>query len=173
MLVESNSSSEVVRVAQIVGAQGIKGEVKLDLLTDFVERLDKGRRVLVDGAWAQIVSSRWMGDRLIIGLDTIKNRNAAEAAQWQFVDAPGGKPELDEDEFMVDDLIGLMVVTTEGKELGKVDEVLPYPAHDTLVIGEVMIPMVKEFIKDVDLDKKAITVRLIPGMLGEEDSEDL
>ena len=72
----------------------------------------------------------------------------------------------------MDDMIGLKVVTLEGRELGSVDEVLAYPAQDILKIGEVMIPLVKQFVKSVDFEKATITVDLIPGMLPEDEEEE-
>jgi 16S rRNA processing protein RimM len=78
---------------------------------------------------------------------------------------------LDDDEYRVDDVIGLKVVTIDGKELGKVDRVDPYPAQDILIIGDIMIPFVEQFVTDIDFEVGIITVDLIPGMLGEEDDE--
>ena len=72
---------------------------------------------------------------------------------------------MEENEFFTEDLIGLKVVTTDGQELGVVDDVLGAPAQDILVIGEVMIPAVKEFVKEVDLEAGLIRVELIPGFL--------
>ena len=64
-------------------------------------------------------------------------------------------------------LIGLAVVTEEGRSVGSVAEIWPTPAHPVLVVrgrGEVLIPSVPEFVKAVDLAERRITVRLLPGM---------
>jgi 16S rRNA processing protein RimM len=66
-------------------------------------------------------------------------------------------------------LIGLEVVTEEGRSVGQVAEIWPSPAHAVLVVrgeGEVLIPSIPEFVKDVDLAGRKITVRLLPGMEG-------
>jgi 16S rRNA processing protein RimM len=106
--------------------------------------------------------------RPLIKLRGIDDVTAAEALQWEYLEATG-RPELDEDEFLADDLIGLSVVTIEGETLGTIDDVMPYPAQDVLQVGEIMIPMVKQFVKEVDLEKGSVTVQLIPGMRpGEE-----
>ena len=92
--------------------------------------------------------------------------SAAETLQWQYLEIPTpARPELDDDEFLSQDLIGLKVVTTDGKELGEVEDVVVMPAHDVIQVGELLIPAVLEFIKDVDLDSGVMTVQLIPGML--------
>ena len=65
------------------------------------------------------------------------------------------------------------MVTEEGEELGTVTDVLPYPAQDILQVGEIMIPLVKEFVKQIDEESGTITVHLIPGMRpGEPDGLD-
>lgn len=102
---------------------------------------------------------------IIIKFKGVDSRSQAEALQWQYLEAPEDeRPELEEDIFMLEDLIGLEVYTSAGERLGNVSEVLFYPANDLLVVGEHQIPMVKEFVKDVDLEKGRITVELIEGM---------
>jgi len=69
-------------------------------------------------------------------------------------------------------LIGLDVVTEDGRAVGTIAEIWPTPAHPVLVVrgqGEVLIPSIPEFVKAVSLDQRKITVRLLPGM--EEPSE--
>lgn len=68
-------------------------------------------------------------------------------------------------------LIGLEVVTEEGRRIGTVAEIWPSPAHAVLVVrggggggGEVLIPSIPEFVKGVSLPERRITVRLLPGM---------
>ncbi len=101
--------------------------------------------------------------RPLLKLKGIEDVTAAESLQWEYLEAVG-RPELDEDEFLAEDLIGLRAVTSEGEELGEVEDVLPYPAQDVLVIGEIMVPLVKQFVKDIDLEGGTVTVELIPGM---------
>jgi len=106
--------------------------------------------------------------RPLIKLRGVNDADAAQALQWEYLSAIG-RPEVPEDEFLTSDLIGLEVVTSDGRRLGEVDQVLNYPAQDLLVVGEVMIPLIKQFVKDIDFDSKRITVELIPGMLGEDE----
>jgi len=64
-------------------------------------------------------------------------------------------------------LIGLEVVTEDGRPLGTVAEIWPSPAHAVLVVrgaGEVLIPSVPEFVRAVSMADRRITVRLLPGM---------
>ena len=158
-------AGEFVRVGRIVGAFGLKGEVKVDPLTDFNERFRKGSRLRLKGDWVTVEGMREHKGRPLLKLSGIADATAAEALQWEYLEAHALEaPELEEDEYMVDDLIGLKVFTMEGEELGEVDNVLDYPAHEILEVGEILIPLVKEFVKEVDLEKDLIRVQLIPGM---------
>jgi 16S rRNA processing protein RimM len=163
--------SKTVRVAQIVGPFGIKGQVKLKLLTDFPERFESGRRLRLNDEWVTIEEALVHKNQLVVRLSGVKDRTDAERLQWTYLEALADeRPELDEDdEYFTEDLVGLSVVTTDGRELGKVDRVDAYPAHDVLVVGKILIPAVKAFVHEIDLDAERITVQLIPGMEDEED----
>lgn len=156
-----------VRVGQIVGAHGLKGQVKVELLTSFVDRFQQGARLRLRGEWVEIKAAQLHQNRLLLRLVGVDNRDAAEALQWEYLEGKPEEVELEEDEYVTDDLLGLEVVTIDGKSLGVVDEILPMPAQDVLVVGQIMIPTVKQFVREIDLDQGKITVELIPGMLPE------
>lgn len=162
--------NELIRIGQIVGAFGIRGQVKVEPFTDFVSRFDKGKELFLKGEWVMIESSTIHKGRPLLKLRGVDTATAAESLQWQFLEIESGeRPELEEDEYFSDDLVGLKVLTTSGQELGEVEEVLAYPAHDVLQVGEVLIPVVKQFIKEINFDDEKIVVELIYGMLpGEE-----
>ena len=162
-------SSQFIRVGQIVGAFGLKGELKIEPLTDLEHRFAPGTRLRLDGDWVTVKSVRIHKDRPLIKLAGIDDLTAAEKLQWQYLEAPSkSSDELEEDEYLIDDLIGMKVVTVSGEELGKVDDVLQYPAQDMLEVGELLIPMVEQFVKDVDMKNKIIQVELLPGMRSED-----
>ena len=164
--------SEFVRVGQIVGAFGLKGELKVDPLTDFEDRFAAGARLRLNGNWVTVASMRVHKHRPLVKLEGVDDLTAAEKLQWQYLEAPAKSEEdLDEDEYLIEDLIGLKVVTESGEELGVVDDVLPYPAQDVLKVGETLIPMVDDFIVEIDLDKEVITVNLLHGMRAGEETD--
>lgn len=162
----------LVRIGQIVGAFGLRGELKVEPLTDFPSRFVAGTRVRVQNEWSTIVSCRWHKSRPVLRLEGVDSIDAAEALQWCFLEAVEQLPELGEDEYLTRDLIGLRVVTEDGMELGVVDDVERYPAQDVLVIGAIRIPAVKAFVKNVDLPNRSMIVALLPGMLPDEDESD-
>lgn len=158
--------SEYKQVGQIVGAFGLKGQVKVQPMTDFWDRFKKGSRLRLNGDWVVIESSSVHKDRPLLKLQGVDDLTAAEKLQWTYLEIPAEeRPDIDDDEFLSQDLIGLRVITTDGLELGEIDDVISMPAHDVIQIGELLIPAVLEFVKDVDLDAGTMTVQLIPGML--------
>jgi 16S rRNA processing protein RimM len=79
------------------------------------------------------------------------------------------RPPLDADEYFVNDLIGLDVVTEAGRKLGAVTEVLANPANDVYQTDlGAMVPAVKEFVVKIDLRGKRIVVRDIAGLMPDE-----
>lgn len=148
-----------------MGAFGIKGYVKVKILTDFAERFDEGRRVLMEGNWHTIEKAQVHNNQLVLKLSEVDDRSRAEELLGVFLEAiEAERPKLEKDEFMIKDLLGVEVVTKEGEVLGTVSDILNMPAHDVLVVGEIMIPMVKAFVKKIDVKGRKITVELIEGM---------
>ena len=156
-------------LARIVGFHGLRGLLKLELLSDYVERLEKGQTVYMDGAPIVVADSTVHSGRILIKLTGYTDRNGVEQLRGKLLEAEDLPVDPEKGTFRVSDLIGCEVVTPEGKHLGPVANIEAMPAQDVLVVGELMVPFAKEFIKKIDLKAKMITVQLIPGMLPEED----
>ena len=76
---------------------------------------------------------------------------------------------LEEDEYFIADLIDSVVVTEDGSELGILDDVLTTNANDVYVVKkadkkELLIPVIKQCVKKIDVENKRITVQLMEGM---------
>jgi 16S rRNA processing protein RimM len=78
------------------------------------------------------------------------------------------KPHLEEGEFLLSELLGMNVVTEAGEAIGEVLDIMESPAHDLLVTERGLIPMRREFIKEVDKQKRQIVVNLPKGLISEE-----
>ncbi|MBZ0213657.1 MAG: ribosome maturation factor RimM, partial [Nitrospirae bacterium] len=102
--------------------------------------------------------------RALLLLEGVTDVDAAKALQFQRVEALASeRPELDEDAFLLEDLVGLPVRTEDGTELGTVENVLAYPAQDLLKVGDLLIPFIEEFVLECDLES-GLVVKLLPGM---------
>jgi 16S rRNA processing protein RimM len=77
--------------------------------------------------------------------------------------------ELDDGEFYWFELVGLKVVTTRGRELGKIESIIPTGANDVLVVNkgrrEKLIPYIDQVVVEVNLEEGVMTVDLPPGLL--------
>jgi 16S rRNA processing protein RimM len=121
----------------VIGApHGVKGEVRVKSSTaDPASIADYGPLFLPDGRKVKIRSVRSGGEVVIVKLEGVNDRNAAEALKFQTLAVPREKlPPPDEDDFYHADLIGLRCETAEGVEIGVVTAVHDFGAGDILDI---------------------------------------
>jgi 16S rRNA processing protein RimM len=124
-----------VLLAAIIGAQGLKGEVKAKLFTATPDALPRyGVLHTKDGRKLKITAFRPSKEgEAVIAFEDVRDRNMAEALKGAelFVDR-AALPDTDEDEFYHADLIGLEVRDSEGRVLGKVSALHNFGASDVL-----------------------------------------
>jgi 16S rRNA processing protein RimM len=94
----------------------------------------------------------------ILRLDVAADREAIEALRGAELRMPrAAAPALEEDEYWADDLVGCSVVAGE-RDLGTVERMVAYPSCEVLVVGEHLIPMVRDAIRSVDVTVRRIEV---------------
>lgn len=162
----------MIRIGEIVRPQGIRGEVKVD--TGNAQKLAQLERVYVGepGALAPraVLKGRAGDGCAFLLLEGVGDRNAAEALRGRGVYIDRGHAfALGEDENFVSDLVGLTAVDTQGRELGRLREVLsPNAVCDVYAFdtarGDMMIPALKRVVVRVDLDAGQIVLdeRVLP-----------
>jgi 16S rRNA processing protein RimM len=164
-------------VGMITSAHGLRGEVKMELHTDFPERFAPDVEVYLGDELEKVTISaaRPHQGQMLVQFQGIEDRTAAEELRglWVFI-ADEDAAELEEDTYFVHDIIGLSVQTTSGQLLGTVSEVLFTGANDVYVVQtadeprrEILLPAIDEVIKQVNLDEGILTVELLPGLLDE------
>ena len=165
----------LLAVGKLRHTHGIHGEMFVEILTDFPDRLQTGMALyLGTGAEPlQLVSCRRHQKGLLMAFEgyTTPEQLSQFRNQLIYVSA-ADRPPLAEGEYYHHQLIGLHVNTVEGTSLGNVKEILETGACDVLVVksetgSEVLIPTAGVFIENIDLAKHEITVHLIPGMVEE------
>lgn len=161
---------EKIKVGKIVNAVGLKGEVKVYNYSDSSEIYEITPEMYVGSELLQIENVRLQKNMVILKLEGINDRNAAEAAKGRdiFI-TEDDLPELEEGEYYVRDLIG-MTVEEDGNVLGKVTDVLQNTAQDVFEVErkngkQLLIPRVDEFVLAIDLDTRKIKVKLPEGLL--------
>ena len=159
-------------VGRIGGAHGIRGELKVEVLTDFPHRFEPGSRLFLEGEEVarEVVSARPHKAYMLVKLQNIENRTEAQQLHglYLLVHRDNATP-LPEDVYYTDELVGLRVITTKGVELGKLTEVLWTAANEVYVVqglfGEVLLPAIADVIQEVDLQNGEMLVRLLPGLV--------
>ncbi|MGH3003669.1 MAG: ribosome maturation factor RimM [Gaiellaceae bacterium] len=112
-----------------------------------------GSRFLAGGQEVEVVALRHAQGRPVVKVDRAVERGAALEVERAAL------PPTDDDEFYVFELIGLAVAEEGGRELGTVSDVTPGVANDVLVLDTgVLLPMVSDCVRDVDLDARRLVV---------------
>ena len=159
-------------VGRIVRPHGLRGLLVVDSEMDLDARLHPGMTVYlgVDRSPVELQSVQPHAGRFLIGLAGVVDRETAEAQRDTLVYAlesdlrPLGPGVLYRSE-----VIGLMVRTEEGEMVGRVERVLPSPAHDLYEIRgpdgrTFLLPASRAFVLALDPAAGTMTVRLVPGL---------
>ncbi len=154
-----------LNVGRIGRAHGILGEATIEVRTDEPERrFAIGAEVLTEDGSLTVSSARVHNGILLLGFKGINDRNAIEKLRntLLYADVDINETGEDEDDYHVQQLIGLRAELEDGSDYGVVTDVLNLPAQDCLAIktknGEVLIPFVHQLVPVVDLDNKKVVV---------------
>ena len=157
---------------KIINTHGIKGAVKSESWCDSPYVLADLERIFIENNGSfkeyEIRNASVFKQFVILELDGVMTIEAAERLKNQIIYLSRDDIELEEGEVFIADLIGLPVIDADsGVEYGTVTDVMNTGASDIYVIktptGEAMMPAVKDFVKDIDLEK-GIFVKPIEGM---------
>ncbi len=160
-----------IKIGQIVNVVGLKGEVKVYNYSDYKERFEELDYIYIDGKKIEIENVRYAKNLVVLKIKGINNRNEAEKLKNKFVFIDESQlRELPEDTFYIKDLVGLDVVDENENKIGILKDILQSTAQDLYVIiredeKEILLPSVKEFVLDIDLESKRILVKLPDGLL--------
>lgn len=169
-----SNATEYIAIGVIVGAHGIKGDVRIRILTDEPGQYDNLKSVYVnfngDRHFRKIENARIATSRYILKLEGIDDRTSAERLKGALLERPlDDLAPLAENEFFIFDLIGLNVKTKEGAQIGTLTDVLELPANDVYVVSgekqEFLIPAINEVIISIDLDSKEMIINPLDGLL--------
>lgn len=159
--------SALIEAGRIVNTHGVSGEVKIEVWLDSPQFLRRCGRIYLDGAARQILSAKAQKNFLIVKLEGVEDLNAAMALKGRTVSIARADAPLRRGEYFIQDILGASVVDEQGREIGKLTDVLERPASNIYVVqGETehLIPAVPEFVLSTDVDAGVITVHLIEGM---------
>lgn len=166
---------DMFRVGIYVNTHGVRGEIKLLPTTDDVERFYKDLPLVLDTGKEPIpvtVSSvKYFKNMVILGFREFTDINAIE--RYKGCDVLVAREHaipLEEGEYYVSDLIGCAVAEEDGTPVGELTDVLQTGANDVYVVTteagkEVLLPVIPDCVKQVDIENKKVTVYLMPGLV--------
>ena len=160
---------QFVNAGEIVTTHGIKGEVKVMCWLDDPEMLCEFDRCQIDGKNFEIEQCRVQKTCNLVKLSGIDTMEAAQAMRGKKIMLY--REDIDDEVIFAAELIGVEVFA-EGEKIGKIKEVLDYPGNSVYVVKgehEYMIPAVKAFILNTDMEGNRMDVKLIEGMRSDED----
>ena len=155
-------SDRRLAVARILGAKGLAGAVRVDILTDWPERLVAGTELWLDGAPEPLLVRRVeTGGRVaVLHLDGIDSREAAEALNGRYLEVPART--LPEETYYWDDLVGLRVEEPDGTSVGELVEVFRAGEAEVYRIvgdaGERLVPALRSAVVRIDLEDNLMVV---------------
>lgn len=166
---------EYFEIGQIVNTSGLKGVIKVKPFTDDITKFNNLKTIYIsikkelkEFKIEQVRFSKNMVFLKLEGIDTIEE---AENYRNLYLKVKRDKDEkLEEGSYYIVDIIGCKVLTDEQKELGKVDDVFSTGSNDVYVVKDevgkqILLPAIKEVIKNIDIENKTITVHLLEGLV--------
>lgn len=159
-----------LHIGRIVGAHGIKGELRVyPLVNDesFYKKIDSlNIEGYKDGV--KIISLKKNKGVYLLKIDEIGTRTEAERLRGKTLTLDeADMPKLDEG-YYIYQLIGLRALDQEDREIGILSDVLLGAVNDVYVIttekGEILVPNVPNFVRERNIEKGFIRVNLIEGM---------
>jgi 16S rRNA processing protein RimM len=168
------TDSPRISVARVAKAQGNRGEVAADLLTDSPERFSQLRQVVLEkegeASLELGLDSFWLHKNRVIlkfqGIDSIDQ--AKKLAGYEVTVLESEKISLPAGTYFQHDLVGCSLIGKSGEDYGKVIEVVQYGSNYLLKIQgaskEFLVPFVENFLLGIDLQERLIRCNLPEGL---------
>jgi 16S rRNA processing protein RimM len=146
----------------VLGAKGLGGSVRVELLTDWPERLTVGAELFVENEDAprRIVETELGGRLRVLRLEGIDGRDAAHALIGRYLEAPPRL--LPSGSYYWHQLVGLKVSDPAGTRIGTVEEVFRVGENEVYRIvgpdGEILVPALRDVVRQIDLEAGEMVV---------------
>lgn len=166
---------DIFRIGVITTTHGLKGEVKVFPTTDDLNRFKKLKKCFIrtpkEDIHVEKNSCKFFKNMVILSFKEFGDINEVERFRNCdiYVTRDNAVP-LEEDEYYISDVIGMNIILEDGSELGVLQDVMQTGANDVFVIKlkddkELLMPVIKDCVLDMNYDTGKITVRLMKGML--------
>jgi 16S rRNA processing protein RimM len=164
---------------RVTGVFGLRGELKVAPSRIGEDALAAGidvRAMLADGTSRalRVRALRLHQGRPLLAFEGIDDANAAQALTGATLFVDRAIVAMGVDEYFDDDLVGCVLVDVAGTVLGEVVGVEHYPAQDVLLVGprRSMVPLVRAFVRGIEVAARRITVDLPAGLLDPREADE-
>ncbi|NCA98304.1 MAG: 16S rRNA processing protein RimM [Clostridia bacterium] len=176
MMKETKPLRNILHIGRIIGAHGLKGELKVLPLTDDPKRFLSLKDCLLvtddekERVPAQAEGARFSGDQVLLSLKGVSDRTAAEQLKGRLVSVTREHAvALPPDTWFICDLLGCEVHDKTHGFLGQLKDVQTGPAQDVYVVTlagqkDLLFPARKTILRQVDLELRRIDVDLPDGL---------
>jgi 16S rRNA processing protein RimM len=149
-------------IGYVARAHGLRGELRVQLHAAGSTVLFDVERVWIGGQERVVEAARATTGAVLLTIEGVEDRDAAEALKGQPVEVERDAVSLEPGEYLLADLPGCVAVDQDGREIGRVVEVIP-GAQPILVIHdaerrELLLPAVPQFVVDVDAAARRVVV---------------
>ena len=170
----SNSLSNLVSIGELIKPHGIKGELKILLFNEESQSLKNNQIVFLKNSKDD--SFKYKIEKVIYSMK--KNRikffeidsiDSADKLRGYILSIPRSDfPELETEEYYLNDLIGYTLLDKTNNNYGCVDDIFHFPANDVLSVSlndkEYLIPIIDDIILNIDHDSRLIIINPISGL---------
>ncbi|MDR1627883.1 MAG: ribosome maturation factor RimM [Oscillospiraceae bacterium] len=166
---------EYVEVGKIIGARGLRGELKVEHWCDNPTAFFKIGNYFIDegNEKLNIVSFREYKTIILINIGKMAHRNYAKSLVGKVIYAKREDIEVEENRYLIQDLIGMQVLNVDtAQNYGVVQDVIKTGANDVYFIKndegkEYLIPVIDDVIKGVSLETNHISIKPIQGLFND------
>jgi len=179
--VPKKHQTEWATIGQVVALFGIRGELKVRLLTDIPGRFEQLEAVYLGPEHRQYTIEHvrpYKGEMVVLKLAGFDDANSADFLRNQDIMLPIGQlATLPPGSYYQHDILGLTVFTLDERELGCVVDILQTGSNDVYTIKgrdgkQVLIPAIKDVVKQIDLIRHTMYIDPLPGLLEPPAPED-
>lgn len=166
---------EYFEIGQIVNTSGLKGVIKVKPFTDDITKFNNLKTIYIsikkELKEFKIEQVRFNKNMVFLKLEGIDRVEEAESYRNLYLKIKRDKNEkLEENSYYIVDIIGSKVYTDCGEELGEIVDVFSTKSNDVYVVKDnlgkqILLPAIKDVIKNVDIQNKKIIVHLLEGLI--------
>lgn len=168
-------NEEFIIIGKVISTQGNKGEIKVIPFTDSADRFKELNSVFIrkgnNRKILKINKLRLNKNTIILKLAEIESIEKAKMIVGSFLEVEKRNAiKLPKDTYFIFEIIGLEVYTDKDEFLGKVENIISTGSNDVYIVknknkSELFIPAIREVVKNIDLQKKRITINVLDGLI--------